>query len=171
MSVTPYVLGGFALVVGPLLFRAWLRRGHNLLDRLALGPGETVTDADVDIELSSMPRRRAVVTTLAFMRARARVTSERVVLAQPGLSTTPTLVIRFVIHRTGSRESTWTDGFGTFAVDRTRSGMSERDGIPELRIAATDDSPILPSYVVVRGAGMRAVAEALGVADRAANVQ
>lgn len=170
MSATPYVLGAFALVVGPLLFRAWLRRGHNLLERLPLNAGETV-ECEHDIELSAMPRQRAVITTLAFMRARARVTSQRVVLAQPGLSTTPTLVIRFVVHRDVARESTWTDGFGTFAVDRARSGMAERDGAPELRIVASDDSPILPSYIVVRGAGMHAVARALGIADRAATVE
>jgi hypothetical protein len=91
MSATPYVLGAFALVVGPLLFRAWLRRGHNLLERLPLNAGETV-EGEHDIELSEMPRRRAVITTLAFMRGRARMTSQRVVLAQPGLSATPTLV-------------------------------------------------------------------------------
>lgn len=170
MSTTAYVLGGFALVVGPILFRAWLRRGHNLLDRLQLAAGETI-EGTHDIELSSMPRQRAVITTLAFMTGRARITSERVVLAQPGLSTTPTLVIRFVIHRNGARESTWTDGFGTFAVDPSRSGMAERNGIPEVRIAAGDDSPILPSYVVVRGPGMHAVAGALGIADRTASVQ
>lgn len=169
MSVTPYVLGGFALVVGPLLFRAWLRRGHNLLDRLPLGPGETV-EGEHDVELSSMPRRRAVVTTLAFVRARARITSTRVLLAQPGVSATPALVLRFVVHRTGSAKSTWADGFGTLAVDRAQSGMAERDGVPEIRIVAADDSPILPAYVVVRGAGMRAVADALGVADHAAAV-
>jgi hypothetical protein len=169
MSATPWMLGAFALVAAPILFRAWLRRGHNLLDRLPLAPGETV-QAEHDIELSSMPRQRALVMTLAFMRARARITSSRVVLAQPGLSTSPTLVVRFVVHRTGSFESTWADGFGTFAVDAARSGMAERDGIAEVRIAAADDSPVLPSYVVVRGPGMQAVAEALGVAERKASV-
>ena len=169
MSPTVYVLGAFALVAGPLLFRAWLRRGQNLLEKLPLLPGEVI-EGEHDIELSQMPRRRAVVTTLAFMRGRARVTSERVVLAQPGLSTSPTLVIRFVVHRTGAFESSWRDGFGTFAVDRARSGMADRDGHAELRVTSTDDSPILPSYVVVRGPGMHAVAEALGVAGRTASV-
>jgi hypothetical protein len=169
MSPTPYVLGAFALVVGPILVRAWLRRGSNLLERLPMSPGEVV-EGEHDIELSEMPRRRALITTLAFMRARARITSARVVLAQPGLSTTPALVIRHVVHRSGSVESSWTDGIGTFAVDRTRSGMAERDGVPELRIAAADDSAILPSYVVVRGPGLSAIAESLGVAGRPATV-
>ncbi len=168
-SPSDIFLIGLALVAVPLLVRGFLRRGRNLLERQELLPGERVL-GDHDVELAWMPRRRAVVTTLAFMRCRARVTTERVILAQPALFAKETRVVRFVVLRGGAAESSWSNGFGTFVVDVERSGFAERGGARELRLAARDDAPILPAFVVVRGAGMESVANALDVGEKSARV-
>lgn len=161
------VVAVFGVIFATLVVRGWLRRDHYLLDRLVLLPGESVV-ADHDIELSSMPRRRAMVQSLWFVRARARITTHRVLLAQRGLG--GALVIRFMIYEGGGLESVWKDGSHRFEVDVERSGSGERGGERELRLAPRDDAPIVPCFAVVRGPGQDAVADALGLGGKVATV-
>lgn len=165
---TDILLTAFGAVVAVLLVRGFLRRGVNLLDRQALAEGERVL-GDVDVELSSMPRRRALVQSLAFLRGRVRITTERVLVAQPALFG-GTLVVRWIVSREGAGESAFQDGFGTFVVDADKSGFAERSGRRELRIAARDDAPFLPAFVVLRGGDLDRIAEALGIANRPARL-
>lgn len=163
-SLTTVVLIGFGLVTAVLLVRGFLRRGKNLLERLEPLPGESLI-GEHDVEISEKPRRGAVHVTLVFLRARARITTERVAVAQGGLFASSTLVLRFIAHRTGSFESAWEDGYGTFVVDTKKSGEAERNGVRELRVTSRDDSPILPPYYVLRGSdpALDAIAKALGI--------
>jgi len=168
-SPTSVVLALFGVLFGAIVVRGYLSRGKNLLEKLELLPGEEVL-GEHDIELSSMPRRRAMIQSLYFAKARARITSHRVLLAQPGLGMKGALVLRFVVYRGGGIESVWRYGYHVLEVDKERSGSGERGGELELRIAPRDDAPNVPSFAVVRGPGREAVAEALGVAGKRATV-
>ena len=164
-------LAVFGLVVAVVLFRAFLRRGKNLLEAVAPLPGETVL-AERDIRLSSMPRRRALYTTLVFQAARARVTSARLLVAQPGLFAPTKLVLRYVIHlraAQGTDPTDWQDGFATFVLDAERSGVRQVDGVTELRLVARNDPQFVPSYVALRGEAVEELARLAGLGPLAAS--
>jgi hypothetical protein len=148
-----------------LLYGVFNRSRSRRLDGIPPLHGETIL-LDCDVQLSAMPRRPAAFTSLVFVQARVRVTSARVLVAQPVLFAPKTLVVRFVGHLHASDAASitaWKDGCATFVIDRAKSGVVERAGVRELQLFADADAPFLPTFVALRGTHIDEVAAHSGL--------
>jgi hypothetical protein len=167
--LTPFhvALGIFLFGTTVLLVRAFLRRGKNILETAEGLPGES-TLAEREVELSALERRRPKHYTLAFLRARVRVTTARILVAQRGLFSDKH-VLRHVIYlrpQDAPEPSAWKDGYSIFVLDAQRSRIETGDTTPTLHLLPTDDASYLPECVLLRGAAIEEVARLAGLAPQ-----
>lgn len=141
------LLALFGVVALAIIVVGTINGRRAMLDRLVPLEGET-TLLELDVELTALAYRHAVVNTFVYLRGRLRVTDRRVIVAQAGLGS-KRCVVRYVAFRKGEPPSDMENGYPCFAIERPTTEI-DKTGKRELRIVPRQSSPIFPRYVAIR---------------------
>jgi hypothetical protein len=149
---TAIVLTVFALVFLALVVYGRLKFRHATLATLVPLPGEEVRFEDDAARFAVMPFVHAAITSLAFQRAVVRVTSRRIVVAQPALLAPAQRVIRFAIFTSpvpADLGDPLQDGYVTFSTTPDRVSAADHRGRRVLKIVPSDPGPPAPQFLLL----------------------